>query len=100
MQCNIAVIQYCYKTKMFVLLFRYYISFHSFTFEFIILITFQWLETPHPNSSNTLYGLQGGTYETRNGTERNQLGHALVKIYYVALAVPKFGDLFQLYYSI
>ena len=29
------------------------------------------------------------------GTERNQLGRALVKIYYVALAVPKFADLFS-----
>ena len=36
-----------------------------------------------------------GTYETRNGTERNQVGHALVKIYYVALAVPKFAGLFS-----
>ena len=33
-----------------------------------------------------------GTYETRNGKERNQLGHALVN---VALAVPKFVDLFS-----
>ena len=36
-----------------------------------------------------------GTYETRNGTERNQLGRALVQIYYVALAVPKFAGLFS-----
>ena len=36
-----------------------------------------------------------GTYETRNGTERNQLGRALDKNYYVALAVPKFAGLFS-----
>ena len=35
-----------------------------------------------------------GTYETRNGMEWNQLGCTLVKIYYVALAVPKFASLF------
>ena len=29
------------------------------------------------------------------GMERNQLGCALVKIYYVALAVPKFTSLFS-----
>ena len=27
------------------------------------------------------------------GTEQNQLGRALVKIYYVALAVPKYAGL-------
>ena len=32
-----------------------------------------------------------GTYETRNGMERNQLGRALVKI-----AVPKFTSLFSI----
>ena len=37
-----------------------------------------------------------GTYETRNGTEQNQLGRALVKIYYVALAVPNFTSLFSI----
>ena len=42
-----------------------------------------------------IIGPSVGTYETRNGTERNQLGRALVKIYCVALAVPKFGDLFS-----
>ena len=36
-----------------------------------------------------------GTYETRNGTKRNQLGRVLVKIYYVSLAVPKFAGLFS-----
>ena len=36
-----------------------------------------------------------GAYETRNGTEWNQLGRTLVKIYYVALAVPKFAGLFS-----
>ena len=29
------------------------------------------------------------------GTEQNQLGRALVKIYYVALVLPKFASLFS-----
>ena len=36
-----------------------------------------------------------GKVPMKLGMEWNQLGHTLVKIYYVALAVPKFTSLFS-----
>ena len=37
----------------------------------------------------------GKQLQERSGKERNQLGYAIVKIYYVALAVSKFAGLFS-----